>query len=320
MTLDKIKNMIIFFIGFLISTIIIVYLVNSFNYSTFNSIISKVNFAKIFLAMLLLVFSVYIRAIRWQLLIKNGSSVNFLYKAELVGYFGNNIFPLRMGEFLRTYFVSVEYNLSKSKIFGTILLERILDMLGVSMLLFLLVFINYSFLFKINILLLFAIFGISLVGIIGTYFSFRRKKTTYKIKKNKFILIINEIHKGFSNLNNENIFKIFITTISIWFIYLLQLYLVQDSFNLGLNFSEIVILLVISTVAISIPALPGNFGTFEGAVFYSLSLFNIQDNFGFGFILHAVSFIPYTILGFLHFLKNLDIFKNFSYKLFSSNE
>ena len=251
---------------------------------------------------------------------RSKKSVNFFYKAELVGYFGNNIFPLRIGEFLRTYFVAEEYNLSKSKIFGTILLERILDMLGVSMLLFLLIFINYSFLFKINILLLFAIFGISLVGIIGTYFSFRRKKTTYKIKKNKFILIIKEIHTGFSNLNNKNIFKIFITTFSIWFIYLLQLYLVQDSFNLGLNFSEIVILLVISTVAISIPALPGNFGTFEGAVFYSLSLFNIQDNFGFGFILHAVSFIPYTILGFLYFFKNLDIFKNFSYKLFFSNE
>ena len=52
-----------------------------------------------------------------------------------------------------------------------------------------------------------------------------------------------------------------------------------------------------------LPSMPGHFGTFEGSVIYALSFFNlyglnnIEDNFGFGFILHSVSHLPYTIFG-----------------------
>ena len=56
-------------------------------------------------------------------------------------------------------------------------------------------------------------------------------------------------------------------------------------------------LLLLPTLALSIPSLPGNIGTFEAAVVYTLSLYGIEDIFGFGFILHSISFIPYTLLG-----------------------
>ena len=68
-----------------------------------------------------------------------------------------------------------------------------------------------------------------------------------------------------------------------------------------------ILLLLISTVVLSIPALPGNIGTFEGSVVYTLSLYGITDNFGFGFILHSVSFIPYTLLGLMYFVKERKI-------------
>ena len=56
--------------------------------------------------------------------------------------------------------------------------------------------------------------------------------------------------------------------------------------------------------------MPGNIGTFEGAVVYTLLLFGIEDNFGFAFILHAVSFIPYTLLGLYYLIKERYILKD----------
>ena len=79
-------------------------------------------------------------------------------------------------------------------------------------------------------------------------------------------------------------------------------------------------MLLISTAAISIPALPGNFGTFEGSIVYSLSLFNVSDNFGFGFLLHAISFIPFTFLGLIYFVEHIDLIKNFKSNFSMYNE
>ena len=98
-----------------------------------------------------------------------------------------------------------------------------------------------------------------------------------------------------------------ITSIIIWINYILVVYLVQLSFQLELSLMQSILLLLISTVVLSIPALPGNIGTFEGSVVYTLSLYGITDNFGFGFILHSVSFIPYTLLGLMYFVKERKI-------------
>ena len=55
-----------------------------------------------------------------------------------------------------------------------------------------------------------------------------------------------------------------------------------------------------------LPAVPGNFGTFEGSIAYSFLVFekynigNYVDDFGFSFILHLVSYIPYTLVGFIY--------------------
>ena len=83
----------------------------------------------VLIATLFLWFSVWLRGMRWRYLFKLEScpSVVSLYRSEMIGYFGNNIFPLRFGEIMRAYIISKEWNLSKGYVFGTVVLERILD-------------------------------------------------------------------------------------------------------------------------------------------------------------------------------------------------
>ena len=93
--------------------------------------IQKVNYLYIALATLFLWGSVWLRALRWRWLFKidNLPTTVSLYRAELMGYFGNNVLPLRLGELMRAYLIGREWHLSKNYVFGTIVIERLLDTL-----------------------------------------------------------------------------------------------------------------------------------------------------------------------------------------------
>jgi len=309
---NKYKN---FLLGLIISLSLLYYSLQDFNYIIFVNMLSHVDYNLIFLSIFLLLFSVYLRAFRWKIILNNKSSINLLYKAQLIGYFGNNIFPLRFGEWLKSYFVSKKNNISISKVFGSVVLERVLDMLGCGIIFFFLFLFGIEYLDIINNSFFYSAFLFLFIGILGCLLSIFKKKSFFK-KENKFLLIIKDIYYGFSGLNKSNFIKILIITSIIWGIYIVNVYLIQYAFDLQLTVNQCVILLLISTIAISIPALPGSFGTFEGAVFYALSLFLIVDNFGFSLMLHLASYIPYTLFGFIYFIKELNFIKsNFKSKI-----
>ena len=306
MILDKKNKLFKFLLGFIISSFLVYYSIQSFNLNNFKEMIIKIDYKLIFLSIILLMISVYLRGLRWRILLDDNYSKNFLYKAQLIGYFGNNILPLRLGEILKSYIVGEKYKISKSIIFGSIILERILDMFIVGLFILVIFIINANFLFSINIALFYGLLFIAIIGLIGVFIAYN--KINFKVNKSsKISLMINDLYIGFANLNNRNFIYALSFSIVIWLIYLFQVYLMQCAFYLDLTINQSLILLVISTAAISIPALPGNFGTFEGAVVYSLSLFNIVDNFGFAFILHSISFVPYTILGFFYLIENFKL-------------
>ena len=96
--------------------------------------IQQIDLNYLVLATLFLWGSVWLRGLRWKWLFKKNDSpsTTSLYRAELIGYFGNNVLPLRLGELLRSFIVSKESSLSKSFVFGTVILERLLDMLALA--------------------------------------------------------------------------------------------------------------------------------------------------------------------------------------------
>jgi uncharacterized membrane protein YbhN (UPF0104 family) len=61
---------------------------------------------------------------------------------------------------------------------------------------------------------------------------------------------------------------------------------------------------VILQIGISLPSTPGSLGVFEYGCILALSLFSVgrADALGFGFVLHAVVFLPVIVFGFLAFL------------------
>jgi len=276
-----------------------------FKFHEFANSIQEVNYLYLLLATLLLWVSVWFRALRWRLLFKVDSlpTTASLYRAELMGYFGNNVLPLRLGELMRAYLIGREWNLSKSYVFGTIVLERILDTLSLLVFAFLLI-ILYPLEESLREYIIWG-GGIFLVATMIFIVILHRIKT---IKINHIILnSLKDIIEGLLSINKKALFPVITTSLFIWGIYYLDVYLLQYAFGFNLSLPQTIMVLVNTSLALAIPSAPGMIGTFHAAVKYTMvDLFGFapHDGNAFAIFMHAYAYILFTLLGAYYFMKN----------------
>jgi len=276
-----------------------------FNYIEFKRSMQQIDLVYFLFATIFLWISVWFRGLRWKWLFKGSSSpsVSSLYRAELIGYFGNNVLPLRLGELLRAYIVGKENNFSKSFVFGTIVLERLMDMLALTFFGIILLFL-YPFeeawishyLLKGGVVILLIIITLTILS------RFKSNNAS-----NKFLSILNQILDGLLSIRKQKIIPVVITSLLIWSIYLLDVYLIQKAFQFNLSWAQALVVLVISSLVLSIPSAPGMIGTFHAAVKYTMvDLFAFTPNEGnsFAILMHAYGYILLTLLGAYYFLKS----------------
>ena len=85
--------------------------------------------------------TVWLRALRWRYLTDAVCPIDRgpLFRATAVGFLANNVFPLRIGEVVRAWHLARETRTGVAPIFGTIVLERVIDgvmVVGMAMVIF----------------------------------------------------------------------------------------------------------------------------------------------------------------------------------------
>lgn len=73
--------------------------------------------------------NLWLRAVRWRYLTDPVKAIDrgTLFRGQAVGFMGNNVFPLRVGEVLRAWYVARETGAPAAAIFGTVIVERVID-------------------------------------------------------------------------------------------------------------------------------------------------------------------------------------------------
>ena len=276
-----------------------------FKFSDFKASIQEVEIIYLVIATFLLWGSVWLRALRWKWLFKKADSpsVPSLYRAELIGYFGNNVLPLRLGELLRSYIVGKENHLSKSFVIGTVVLERLMDMLAlISLALLLLLIYPLEESIRGYVLWRGLITIFTLTIILFILYKIKRIKANHKILK-----ILNQIIDGLLSIRKEKVIPVILSSLLIWCIYWMDVFLLQRAFQFNLSWAQVLMVLVISSVALSIPSAPGMIGTFHAAVKYTmvdLFAFSANDGNSFAILMHAYGYILFTLLGAYYFMKS----------------
>ena len=323
-----------FILGVLISVIGLYYAFRQINFWELWIIIKNVNFILVILAIVILLLSNVIRAWRWQILVKPIKDVSFepAFSSIMIGYFGNSVLPFRMGEFLRAYVVADKTSLTASTAFGTIVIERILDFIGLSAVI-LLIMTVYP-LKTIGGSIIIGVIVLSLTAFIFIFlFSGFKSTLLVKIEKlsllqfgllRKILLFIKNILDGATTIRATNKLGIILLyTLIIWIMYYCSTYLATIATGIELEWFGFGVLLISTTLAISIPAAPGYVGTYHAAAVYILTnLFNVDrlDAQAAAIILHAVGTIPIVIIGAGYFINNSVNFKDIKDQGLSKNE
>ena len=285
-----------------------IYLVyKNIDFNLFFSELSETNYILILIASFLLCFTVFIRALRWKIILNKDISIYNLFKVQMIGYFANNILFFRIGEVLKSYTLGKKENISKSYILGTVVFERFLDMLILFLMILVCMIISPIMnigdisLFKI-LLVVFGILGLFLI----MFFSLSKVSVPFKFVEQ----FISNFVLAYQSLGLKQFIYSILLGIVIWIIYWVNVDLVFKAFGNKVEIHISLIILIVASLIVSVPSLPGGIGTFHLGVnltLLSLGVINSESVLPFVTVLHGYGYIVLTLIGLYYFVIDKDL-------------
>jgi uncharacterized protein (TIRG00374 family) len=250
------------------------------------------------------------KAVRWKLFFsQRPPTFHRSFAIQTIGMFVNSFAPARLGDLLRAYLLGEENDHSKVFVLGTIVVEKIFDMvfLVISMALLLpqVVFPNWvSQPSEVTAILL------VLVVLIITLIAWKKEQTLTLIDRIDRRLptrwngwILRQLKNLLSSLecirNFRQLAGIILWSAIIWALGFLTNILVFWGMHLPLSFLPAIFLLVVLQVGVAVPSSPGRIGVFHYLTVLALSVFAIEKGpaLSCGIILHIIVYLPLTLLG-----------------------
>ncbi len=267
----------------------------------------------------------FVRAFRWKIIlnsVKPDTKMWNLFGALMIGYGVNCVTP-KLGEVTRAIMIGRYENLSRSSMFGTVIVERVIDIISLGLAVLISAFIWRSSLYEtfpwletalyITAIILFAV-------LLMIYLSVKLKEKFYgyllkligKISSRlaeRLGYIFEMLIQGFTSLKGtKNYILTFATSVLLLLIYAFSAYL--GFFMLSMQSEKEVtfvmgwILMSISAIGTVIPT-PGATGSYHALAKSTLVLL-----FGFGetvsaayaFLTHIISYVLFIIIAFVMFL------------------
>ncbi len=268
---------------------------------------------------LVFMLSNVLRALRWnQLLEPLGYKPKLLNSVGtiMVAYLANLALP-RIGEVVRAGSLSRYEKIPVSAVFGTVVVDRILDFISLFIVIGLAValsfqsfsnYFNENFAMPKGSLILILATG-AVMGLIVLYFLNRALKNTES--QNKLVLKLQQIWKGFKDGLNSirnvgNMPLLIFNSIAIWFCYYIMIPLGFLSFAPTAELGAVagLVVFVFGSLGIVLPS-PGGIGSYQWLVSQALIIYGIDkfDAFSFSNIMFfAIQIFCNILFGFFFLL------------------
>ena len=286
------------------------------------SILSEISNAKvswILLSSLISVVAFVSRAFRWKLLIEPlgySPSLKKTMYSLMVGYFANLALP-RLGEVTRCGTLSKAESIPFTGLLGTVIIERIVDVLSLLICLVLALILEYKRLenfLDTNILHpiankwkqliqspLILVGLIIFIGILCFLFFYFMKRSKQKRSESRLALLIKDLVRGLASISKLKRPWLFIFhSIFIWVLAFLGMYVcffaLPSTSQLGL--SAALLLLVSAGLGMAAPV-QGGIGAFHLLVSQGLMLYGLsqQDGLAFATLVHSLSLVLVIVFG-----------------------
>jgi len=275
---------------------------------------------------ILVLFSIFIRALRLKLILKPVKDIktHILFESIILSYFTNILLPINIGEIVRAYIIKKKTKISMFCVFGGIAIERLMSILGFLIVGIIAVFfiilpsgleeiqgkiatgINVTTLVFLLFLIIIIVVKKYRIKIVKFLSQFTRKYTkSISGASNNFLTGL-----GFGATRTD---QVLIILYSIFLRVLFGIITLCIALGFGIKLPLIVFLFidVFISFAYTIGSSLGIIGTYEASLVYALAFFGVTKEIGLAIALIAdVTFIiPSFFLGLIYFLREGLSFK-----------
>ncbi len=274
--------------------------------------LGKLNWALVLIYFIPYFVVILLKVTRWKLLFYPLKTIKYqrLFSSLMISYLWNTVLPARLGEVVRGYVVSRSEKIGVARVFSTILLEKILDI--ITMMLFLLALLPFL---KIddNIRQPALILGGGVILAFmacllmaarrreaDRFFNFFLNRLPLKLRNNLHSYVTDILDTLTVLLNFKISLNLWFQSILMWAINTTLYLLIAWAVGLNLTFEQGVLVLITSNLGMAVPSSPGNVGTFELVIKVTLlPFFPGQESLILTFALleHVIAFLPVVLLG-----------------------
>ncbi len=301
-----------FWLGILISALFLTYALRGQHLGDVWKTLRQANYWWLVPGVAIYFVAVWVRTWRWHYMLRpiKPISLSRLFPIVTIGYMGNNIYPVRAGEVLRSYVLKRREDVSISASLATVVVERLFD--GVAMLFFVFATLPFASLgraYEGPVILFSILFFGALALFFGLAVSPKRAQRWYTYFVDRIIPLrfrplahrsLDKFMTGLASLRSKrDVFMIFSTSVIIWLLETGKYWFVMHAFPFYVNFYVLMLMTAVVNLATTIPSAPGYVGTFDAPGIQVLESFGVAGDLATGYtlVLHAALWLPITLLG-----------------------
>jgi uncharacterized protein (TIRG00374 family) len=325
----SILNIVYFVIFALLGILALWYCFQNINFNEFVKQLKNVNYFYIGLSLAFGFIAFIIRAMRWNILINtlgHNPTLYNTYNAVVIGYIANLAIP-RIGEITRCATLYKTNKIPVNSLFGTVVTERIIDMLSLLIITILVFFVRMDLFsdfvserivpswqpiyekLSTSLILLMILAAIVFAG--ASYIILKRLLRLPFM--HKFKILLSGLSDGLKSVFKiEKTFYFIVYTIAIWTCYWLNSYLVMIALpsTSSLTPADGLLLMVSGSLGWIVPV-PGGFGTFHTLVAWGLMMYGISFEEGviFATLSHETQLLVMVVFGLISLI-SVSLTKN----------
>jgi uncharacterized protein (TIRG00374 family) len=311
--------------GYIISAVFIYFFVTKVGEIDFSKIHNLLKLTDIFILLSLLFIGYAIRVLRWKILLESiGAKVSYrtLYANFIMCVGINNVLPFRVGDAYRV--VGIKGLATKTQLFLSIVVERIMDVLALLLMFSLWLFLEKNTTEEAGIFLLVKIIAALAASMfllwltIKCLIAARAGIDGFPKWANSLMAIIEKMIGQSKMFFSRKVMRLAVPLSFLgWMPEILIFLYVAHGLGIDITFSMAALTHAFATLSTMVPSSPGFFGTYHYAVYYILSAYAIDRGLIllFAIVAHCLLWLPPIMVTFL-----LSIEKFFRQKKFAPGD
>ena len=286
-------------LSFAVSLICLYLAFRQVNFNDISTTLSQGKFLYIIYAFGITGLTFLIRAIRWNTLLGHPSSytIHHFSSATHIGYFLNNILPLRAGDLVRAKLLSNHDTTIKiSYVIGSLVGEKIIDLWIIGLFTMVLIGFGYTDVLGTQFtLILVGTYCLSSLIIFGRH--------TISNKLLQYFPVLENFIDGYK-LVSKNKLRLGLWSVLLWTTFVVYVSIALQSIGIiELEIQQVLGLTILSSIVTSIPLAPAAIGTYHLAVIYCLhNLYGIklEEAQSAAIVMHSIFLVYTIILGYIY--------------------